>query len=327
MLIDNHGRVLDYLRLAVTDRCNLRCLYCMPAKGLEWLPRANLLTFEEIEKLLIVFSSLGIEKLRFTGGEPFLRKDFMQLLEHTAELNLFKSISITTNGTLTAVHIPRLKELGIAGVNLSLDTISESRFEEMTRRDDFKKVMETFHLLMENKIPTKINAIIMEGRNEEDMVALTKLTKHQNIAVRFIEEMPFNGSNIRHNIKWNDKKIIQHIEENFGTLTKLNDDLTSTSINYKIDGFKGTVGVIPAFSRSFCGTCNRLRLTPSGDLKTCLYGESALNLRDVLRSGENDELIKKLIINASGKRAVDGYEAERNRADRKVSESMATIGG
>lgn len=327
MLIDNHGRVLDYLRLAVTDRCNLRCLYCMPAGGLDWLPRNHLLTFEEIERALRIFSSLGVKKLRFTGGEPFLRKDFMQLLERTVEMNLFESISITTNGTLTAPHVPRLKELGIAGVNLSLDTIDEQRFEAMTRRDDFKSVMNTYHLLLEQNIPVKINAIIMEGRNEKDMIDLTELTRTQNIAVRFIEEMPFNGSPFVHKIKWDHRSIIHHLSDHFGEMNKIQDDVTSTSMNYKIAGFAGTVGVIPAFSRSFCGTCNRLRLTPSGDIKTCLYADSSLNLRDLIRSGNDDTHITKEIVQVVSRRAANGFEAERSRADKRINESMATIGG
>lgn len=327
MLIDNHGRVLDYLRLAVTDRCNLRCLYCMPADGLSWKPRSELLSYEEIAELLPVFASLGITKLRFTGGEPFLRKDFMKLLRNTAEQNLFKSISITTNGTLTAEHVPELRELGISGVNLSLDTMDKQRFESMTRRDDFDKVLKTFHLLQEYGIPVKINAIIMENKNEEDMIALTGLTRHLDIAVRFIEEMPFNGRFGEHRIKWDYKKITQHISEHFGPLTAIMSDQSSTSLNYNITGFKGSVGVIPAYTRSFCGTCNRLRLTPTGDLKTCLYATPDLNLRDALRKGASTDDIKEIIIRASSRRAADGFEAERLRGNQYIGESMATIGG
>ncbi|MFM9986459.1 MAG: radical SAM protein, partial [Flavobacteriales bacterium] len=158
MLKDQHGRTIDYLRLAVTDRCNLRCLYCMPQEGLNWEKRSALLSYEEIMRLLHIFSSQGITKLRFTGGEPFLRKDFMQLLRKTVEANLFEKISITTNGTLTSAWIPELKELGISGINLSADTFNPERFARLTRRDDFQEVKKTFDLLLKYEIPLRINA-------------------------------------------------------------------------------------------------------------------------------------------------------------------------
>ena len=187
MLIDNHGRTINYLRLAVTDRCNLRCLYCMPAEGLNWVPRKDLLSYEEIMRLLNIFHKLGITKLRFTGGEPFLRKDFVALLEEVSAKNWFEQISITTNGTLTAPHVERMKEIGIHSVNLSLDTIDKKKFNAMTRRNDYDEVMRTFDLLLKYNIQTKVNAVIVEGQNDEDIIPLVSLSKHYPIDVRFIE--------------------------------------------------------------------------------------------------------------------------------------------
>jgi molybdenum cofactor biosynthesis protein A len=326
-LIDNHGRTINYLRIAVTDRCNLRCSYCMPAKGLEWIPRNNLLSFEEIVRSLGIFSELGINKIRFTGGEPFLRKDFIALVEKVCEQNLFEQISITTNGTLTGPHVARLKELGIHSVNLSLDTFDENRFFTITRRKDFEVVKRTFDSLLEHGITTRINAVIMEGKNEEDIVALANLTEKLPVDVRFIEEMPFNGQGHSHAIKWTAPAMIDYLRAHFGHLEKEHDDVNSTSRNYRIKNHAGRIGVIAAWSRSFCGTCNRIRITPDGSIKTCLYDQGQFSLRDLLRAGLEKEDIKEKIQHSVMHRAKDGFEAEQNRKQFPVSESMATIGG
>jgi len=327
MLIDNHGRPVNYLRLAITDRCNLRCLYCMPEQGLQWLPRKELLTYEEIMKLLKVFSNLGITKLRFTGGEPFLRKDFMSLVENVFAEKLFSSISITTNGTLMLPHIPRLKALGIHSINLSLDTLDKDRFIQMTRRDDFDTVMQTLYTLLDHGINTKLNAIIMEGKNEEDIFSLVALTRDLPLDVRFIEEMPFNGKGLGSGIKWNFKTIIDEVKKQYPTLTKLTDERHSTSFNYHIPGHAGNVGVIAAYSRSFCGTCNRIRLTPRGTIKTCLYDEGGIDLKAMLRSGMSPVALSREILNAVHHRERNGFDVENQRRAHPVSESMATIGG
>jgi molybdenum cofactor biosynthesis protein A len=327
MLIDNHGRKINYLRLAVTDRCNLRCLYCMPAAGLNWLPRKDILSYEEMERLLSILSQAGITKLRFTGGEPFMRKDFIHLLESVSKKQWFEKISITTNGTLLLPHIPRLKELGIHSVNLSLDTVNKQRFETMTRRDDFDTVMKSFHSLLAHGIRTKVNAIIMEGKNDEDILALAELAKDYHVDVRFIEEMPFNGTGKYAPIKWNAHNIISHVREHYPDLTKLQDEPTSTVSSYHIPGFKGNVGVIAAYTRSFCGTCNRLRLNAEGKLKTCLYEAGGTSLRDMMRNGASDNDILNHIQHAVGHRFANGFEAELHHAKTIAQASMATIGG
>jgi len=322
---DNHGRTIDYLRLAITDRCNLRCHYCMPASGLDWLKRDELLSYEEIEQLLPLFSSLGIRKLRFTGGEPFMRRDFDQLLTRVAKSNQFESITITTNGVLTAPYVPLLKELNIHSVNLSLDTLDEKRFAAITRRDVFPDVMRTLDALMAHGIRTKINAVIMEGVNEDDILPLAKLSKELPVDVRFIEEMPFNGRGDRHAVKWNRKGLIEALENALGTLMPIESEPNATSENYSIEGHQGTVGIIAAWSRTFCGTCNRIRLTPSGEMKTCLYGRNELNLGALLRSNASTNQIAEEIEQAVLRRKKDGIEAEAARTP--LEESMATIGG
>lgn len=327
MLIDNHGRTVNYLRLAVTDRCNLRCLYCMPAEGLKWLPRTDILSFEEIERLLSIFSKLGITKLRFTGGEPFMRKDFVELFESVAKKNWFESIAITTNGTLTLPHIPKLKAAGIHSVNLSLDTLDKERFQTMTRRDDFDKVMECFHQLLAHGIKTKVNAVIMDDRNDADILPLVELSKKYPVDVRFIEEMPFNGSDNYTPIKWTASRIMEEIRNHYPKLEKCADEKTATVSSYRIPGHQGNIGVIAAYTRSFCGTCNRIRLSSEGKVRTCLYEEGHLSLRDLLRSGASDSEIEFHIRKVIGNRFANGFEAEKHRNQHAAKESMANIGG
>lgn len=327
MLTDSFGRHIDYLRLAVTDRCNLRCRYCMPAEGLQWVPRESLLSYEEMMTLLGIFHELGITKLRFTGGEPFLRKDFMNLVEAVFEKKWFSQITITTNGTFTAPFVGRLKELGIHSINLSLDTLDADRFRQMTRRDDFVEVMKTFDLLLQHGIKTKINAVIMDGVNEEDIYSLTALTKTHPVDVRFIEEMPFNGHGGHHPLKWNHRAILQEIQSAFPDTVKMIDEPHSTSLNYTIKGHLGNVGIIPAYTRSFCGTCNRIRLTPSGEIKSCLYEKANTNLMKLLRDGASHDEIIAVIKQVVSKKAKDGITAESMRKADPVTESMSTIGG
>ena len=194
MLIDNHGREINYLRLAVTDRCNLRCFYCMPENGIKYMNRKDLLSFEEMTRLIRVFGDLGVSKIRITGGEPFVRKGIMSFLKGVSELATIKEINITTNGTFTVEQIPALEKMGIKSVNLSLDSLDNQRFFDITRRDLFDQVMTTYRKLVDSKIRVKTNMVVMDGRNIEDIYPMLELTKHDDVSVRFIEEMPFNGT-------------------------------------------------------------------------------------------------------------------------------------
>ncbi len=328
MLIDNHGREINYLRLAVTDRCNLRCFYCMPENGIKYMNRKDLLSFEEMTRLIRVFGDLGVSKVRITGGEPFVRKGIMSFLKGISELETIKEINITTNGTFTVEQIPALEKMGIKSVNLSLDSLDSQRFFDITRRDLFDQVMTTYRKLVDSKIRVKTNMVVMDGRNIEDIYLMLELTKYDDVSVRFIEEMPFNGTESQGNATiWPAKKIMTYIEEKY-THQKMVDPPASTSLNYKIPGYVGSFGIIPAYTRTFCGSCNRIRLTPQGTLRTCLYGEGQVNFRDLIRGGVTDEVLGDHLIKVVGKRAKDGFEAEKSRsATVPVSESMATIGG
>jgi len=329
LLLDNHGRKINYLRLAVTDRCNLRCFYCMPEHGLNWLSRADLMSYEEMLRGCSLLVKMGIEKIRITGGEPFVRKDIMQLLTALSDLDGLKELSITTNGVLTAPHVMDLKRIGIRSVNLSLDTLDAARFFAITRRDEFPDVMQTLEQLLKHDIEVKINTVVMAGQNTRDIIPLVQLTKEMPVSVRFIEEMPFNGDGHSHSgIVWDYVRIFEEIRQHFPTIEKIVDPLYSTAYNYHVPGHTGDVGIIAAYSRTFCGTCNRIRITPQGTLKNCLYDDGVLNIRDLIRSGLDDAELKDVLLAAFNSREKDGWAAEHKRlANPHFHESMATIGG
>jgi len=329
MLYDKHGRIINYLRLAVTDRCNLRCFYCMPATGITYKPRKELLTFEEILRFVRLTAKKGIKKIRITGGEPFLRKGIIEFISELSKVPGIEAIHITTNGTRTKDLIPQFREIGITSVNLSLDSLDRERFHQITRRDEYDKVVESLDALLTHGIKTKINAVVMEGRNIEDLLPMVALTKDHPVDVRFIEEMPFNGAGKEGSgLHWDYPRTRDYIQQHYPDLFKLQDPAHSTSFNFGIPGHKGNIGFIAAYSRLFCGSCNRIRLTPSGMLKTCLYDDGVLNLKQLLRSGATDHQVLLALQQALDHRPKDGFEAEKQRKKgRPVSESMATIGG
>lgn len=301
----------------------------MPEHGIQYLPKKELLTYEEMIRLVQVLVNLGVSKVRITGGEPFVRKNLIDFLTNLAEVEGLNQINITTNGVLTKPFIPRLKEIGISSVNLSIDTLDRDRFFKITRRDELPQVMESFHAFIEQGIPLKLNAVVMDGKNTEDILPMVELTKQYPVSVRFIEEMPFNGEGAHYaKLIWDHKKIIETIREAYPALSKIDDPKHSTSYNYSIPGHLGNIGVIAAFSRTFCGSCNRIRLTAQGTLKTCLYDDGVMNFRDLLRSGADDEKVEQEFIRLFGQRAKDGFEAEKRRSQSSpVQESMSTIGG
>lgn len=329
MIKDNHGRRINYLRLAVTDKCNLRCFYCMPPEGLNWIEKKELMTYDEMLHICALLVNNGIEKIRITGGEPFIRKDMMQFLAALSKLKGLHQVTITTNGVLTAPHVPELKKIGVQSVNLSIDTLDRDRFFSITRRDKLPDVLQTLDTLLQHNIETKINAVVMDGKNTEDIIPLAAFTKELPVSVRFIEEMPFNGTEAHSpGLQWNYIKILEKIKEAYPEIKKIPDPPFSTSYNYHIPGHKGSIGIIAAYSRSFCGSCNRIRITPLGELKTCLYDDGVLNIKDLLRQGLNDDELKRIVLLALDHRPKDGFEAEQKRKEKNpVHESMATIGG
>ncbi len=328
MLTDKFGRHISYLRLAVTDRCNLRCKYCMPAHGIDIVDRAELLTYKEMYRIIRVLSELGVNKVRLTGGEPFVRKNFINFLESLTFNDKLDQINITTNGALISKYIPKLEELNINAINLSIDTLQAEKFKKITRRDVFKETLQTLEKLLASKLDLKVNVVVQPGINTDEIFDFINLTKNKDLVVRFIEEMPFNGKGLRQTDEiWNYDKIYSEIEKKFKNIIPLKNKRSSTSKIFTIDNYKGSFGIIPAFTRTICNDCNRIRITATGMFKNCLFDEGVFNLRDFMRKGVSDDELKQIFIDTVHNKPENGFIAEANRKSKTISESMSTIGG
>jgi GTP 3',8-cyclase len=317
---------MEYLRLSVTDRCNLRCFYCMPSNDMKFLPRKELLSYEELEALVQSFVGLGINKIRITGGEPFLRKDLMDFLGFLRSDFPQLKLAITSNGVLLGKYFDQLLDLNINQINLSLDTLDPGKFLRITGSDRFDVVFKTLFDLLEKDFSVKLNCVVMKGVNDEEIISFAELTKDFPISVRFIEEMPFNGLG-------NQRGFMNHIEirkvltNRFGKLDFKAVEMRSPSLDSKINGYQGSIGIIPAYTRSFCGQCNRIRVSATGKIKTCLYGNDTLDLRELVRSGVRGEEIKSRIISVFKGRPKDGHTAEKKMTGKSSWSSMSEIGG
>ena len=291
-LYDSYGRPMEYMRLAVTDRCNLRCFYCMPYEGMKYVARKELLTYEEMVRLTRVLVEMGVKKVRITGGEPFVRKNMYGFLKRLAAIDGLEKINITTNGAVANRHIPFLKEIGIDSINLSLDTLDRSRYEEITRKDFFDSAMSTYKAVLAAGINLKVNMVVMADKNRDDIIPMAMLTKTDKVNIRFIEEMPFNGTGERDVDFMDHEEILRHLEQNLPKLSLIPTVAGNTSQNYTVEGHLGTIGIIAAWSRTFCGDCNRIRVTATGQLKNCLYDNGVLNLKRLLSDGSSDTMIR-----------------------------------
>lgn len=327
-LIDSYGRKITYLRLAVTDRCNLRCKYCMPENGIDIVPRKELLTYKEMYRITRVLSELGVDKVRLTGGEPFVRKDFVNFLESLSFNQNLKEINITTNGALISKYIPDLEKMHVNAINLSIDSLNRERFFDITRRDAFPQVIQTYHDLLGSDLTLKLNMVVQSGVNTDEIIDFIELTKKDKVSVRFIEEMPFNGKGQRA-VKevWNYTRILNLIQDHYPDVLTLASAKSSTSKNFKVKDYIGSFGIIPAFTRTICHDCNRIRITATGLFKNCLFDDGVFNIKEFLRKGASDQDLKELFISTVQRKPKNGFIAERNRGFNSVSESMSTIGG
>ncbi|XP_030854223.1 GTP 3',8-cyclase, mitochondrial [Strongylocentrotus purpuratus] len=302
-LTDPFQRHHNYLRISLTERCNLRCQYCMPEEGVTLSPKERLLSTEEILHLAKLFVSEGVDKIRLTGGEPLVRKDIVEIIEGLRELEGLKQIAMTTNGVTLAKRLPALKKAGLDLINISIDTLVPQKFEFISRRKGWHHVMRGIDAALEHGYdPVKVNCVVMRGLNEDELCDFVALTEDKALDIRFIEYMPFDGN------RWNDKKLITKDEivqtirgrfPDFGPIDNLPND---TSVAYSVPGFVGQVGIIASMSKPFCGSCNRLRLTADGNLKVCLFGSDEVSLRDALREGRSDEELLQVIGAAVGKK-------------------------
>ncbi|KAH6826989.1 cofactor of nitrate reductase and xanthine dehydrogenase 2 [Perilla frutescens var. hirtella] len=296
MLVDSFGRQHTYLRISLTERCNLRCQYCMPAEGVELTPSPQILSQKEVLRLANLFVSSGVTKIRLTGGEPTIRKDIDEICLQLSKLRGIRTLAMTTNGITLANKLPRLKECGLSLLNISLDTLVPAKFEFMTRRRGHERVMKSIDAAIElGYNPVKVNCVVMRGFNDDEICDFVELTREKPINVRFIEFMPFDGN------VWNSKKLVSYSEmldivvrSNKG-LQRIQDHPSETAKNFRIDGHQGTVSFITSMTEHFCAGCNRLRLLADGNFKVCLFGPSEVSLRDPLRCGADDNELKEII--------------------------------
>ncbi|KAI5081880.1 hypothetical protein GOP47_0001623 [Adiantum capillus-veneris] len=296
MLVDRFGRKHTYLRVSVTERCNLRCQYCMPADGVDLTPNSKLLTQIELERVAKLFVSGGVDKIRLTGGEPTIRPDIEEICSLLRALPGLKTLAMTSNGLVLGRKLPKLRDAGLDSLNISLDTLVPAKFEFMTRRKGHSKVMEAIDAALQlGYDPVKVNCVVMRGFNEDEICDFVDLTRDKAINVRFIEFMPFDGN------VWNAKKLVSFHEmkeimaRQFPSLQRLKDHASDTAKNFRVEGFKGTVSFITSMTEHFCAGCNRLRLLADGNFKVCLFGPSEVSLRDAIRNGADDDGLREII--------------------------------
>ena len=329
ILTDDFGRKHNYLRISLLEKCNLRCTYCMPADGIVLSPKASLMTADEIFALARTFVENGVDKIRLTGGEPLLRKDFPEIISKLSTLKT--SLSITTNGILIDRHIDALKQANIKKINLSLDTLIASKFHSITLRDQFEKVIDNLHLLLNHDFKVKVNVVLMKGFNENEIIDFVKLTQFLPISVRFIEFMPFAGNEWDRSKMVSQNEILAQVNNTFSSeeIEKLEDEKNFTARTYKIKDFQGDFGIISSITNPFCDGCNRIRLTANGKIKNCLFSNSETDLLTAFRNGESIEnLISESIKNKKKVRAGMVTIEEMNDPSLHFdNRSMIAIGG
>ncbi len=328
--LDEYSRAINYLRVSVTDRCNLRCTYCMPAEGVPWQPHSSLLSFEEIETVVRAAAQLGISKVRLTGGEPLVRLGIVELVRMLAQVPGVDDLSMTTNGTLLAQYAADLKAAGLRRVNVSLDTLRPERFRSITRLGSFEDALAGIAAAQEAGLtPLKINTVVIRGTNDDEILDLALRTLDEGWNVRFIEYMPV-GEKAPAGAAWSSQvvkgeEIRQKIEAHFGALVPAQASVGNGPARYyRIKGATGTVGFITPVSEHFCVHCNRLRLTADGQLRPCLLSDREIDLRKVLREGANAEQIKALLLEAIQIKPREHHLAECLQPEKRA---MSQIGG
>jgi cyclic pyranopterin phosphate synthase len=328
-IVDRHGRVFDYLRIALTERCNLRCLYCMPEEGVVFKGGELILDAMELRRVIAVFARLGVAKLRFTGGEPLVRKDVCEIVHCARETPGITSVHLTTNGLLLKKMGQALRGAGLDGVNISLDTLRPERFKRITRRDGVENVLEAIQYAVLLGFPSvKVNVVAMREFNDDELDDFVALTKELPITLRFIELMPFDAQQIWRTGKFFGVHLIrEHLERSYPGMERVAGSSTEEYV-IALAGHRGCVALIPAFTRSLCGGCNRIRLTADGQIRNCLYSDHEFGLRQLLRAGADDEALAELIKAAMRHKAVDGWQAQRESTkETEHRVSMTQIGG
>jgi molybdenum cofactor biosynthesis protein A len=329
LLEDTFGRGHNYLRISITENCNLRCTYCMPAEGIQLTPKAHLMTADEIVTIAQTFVNLGVNKIRLTGGEPLVRKDAKAILLRLGKLGV--NLTLTTNGILVPDFIDTFKEAGIQTINISIDSLVKDKFNTITRRNYFDKVLENIDLLLTEGFRIKLNIVLIKGFNDNEIIDFIKLTQNKKLQIRFIEFMPFSGN------EWDKSKLVSYAEimETLQAvyfpqqIERLIDAPNDTAKNFKIATYEGSFAIISSVTNPFCSTCNRIRLTADGKLKNCLFSNSETSLLDTLRA--DGSIVPLLHQNMIAKKAVRGGMDDdlkfQNPELFSKNRSMITIGG
>jgi cyclic pyranopterin phosphate synthase len=326
MIKDTYGRIHDYLRISLTDNCNLRCFYCMPDEQYDFAPAAKLMQVSEIETLANLFVEQGVKKIRLTGGEPLIRKDAPKILEVLGKLPIH--LAITTNGTRVHTMLPELMAANVSTINISLDTLQANKFFKITRRDLFQQVRHNIDLLLSLPVKVKINVVVMKGLNDDEILDFIAWTKDSPIEVRFIEFMPFSGNHWTSNQVFSLQEVLNVIEKHHLVLP-VAPAPNDTAKSYRIPGHEGSFAVISTMSSPFCGSCNRMRLTADGKLKNCLFSTTETDLLTPLRNGQEVLPLIHSCIQGKAKALGGQFSGIFEEIDPRTIEnrSMITIGG
>lgn len=325
-LTDSLGRKHDYLRISLTDRCNLRCLYCMPHNDMQFMPPSRLMSANEIQKLAEIFVEHGVRKIRLTGGEPLMRKDVGSILQNLSTLKV--KLAITTNGYFLGQYFDTFEKVGLTSINLSLDTLRKDRFEVLSQRKGFDQTWQNIEEAIRRGFYVKLNMVVMKDRNEDEINDFVELTRHMPIHVRFIEFMPFAENRWDFSQTVSYAAILNRIEQTH-SFARIEDAANDTARNFRVNNAPGTFAVISSVTNPFCDTCNRIRLTADGKIKNCLFAQNETDLLTILRNGGDVErLIKE---NIAAKHAARGglpeFSADNAPKVFSKNRSMISIGG
>lgn len=326
MLIDSFNRVHNYLRISLTDNCNLRCFYCMPEENYEFTPHSKLMQPDEIESLAKLFVENGVNKIRLTGGEPLVRKDAADIILRLSKLPV--KLTLTTNATRLHDFADILEKAKVSSLNISLDTLNADKFNLITRRDNFQRVKDNIQMMIDRNLHVKVNVVIMKGMNEQEIPDFIAWTKDTPVHVRFIEFMPFEGNHWTSNQVFTWKEILNEISLKYHAVP-LQGDIHDTAKKYTIEGHQGTFAVISTMSAPFCAGCNRMRLTADGKMKNCLFSETETDLLSALRNGEPVLPLIQQCIMSKAKELGGQFskDFEKIHTDDLHNRSMISIGG
>lgn len=325
-MIDKLNRKIEYMRISVTDRCNLRCVYCMPEEGIENISHEEILSYDEIIRICKCIANLGIKKIKITGGEPLVRKDIIDLIKEIKEIDGIDEVTITTNGVLLYEMADKLYKAGIDAVNISLDTLNRDKFLKITRRDKYENVSMAIDKLIDLGVRVKINCLAIKEHNLSEIVKIAAYSKNNNIDVRFIELMPIGYGKNYTGIS--NEVILGLLEDEYGSFKKVKEKRgNGPAVYYKNDEFKGCIGLISAISNEFCETCNRVRLTANGFLKLCLHYNKGVDLKEPIRSDITDKELENMIYHAIRNKPLGHNFYHDSNIENVENKNMVQIGG